>query len=303
MKRVPVVALAALALASPAAAELPFIESGSSIGEGAPLKAYATVSPAVHLFGDKVTARLAIVADTKWVVPERLRVRTRFTPYRPLRRPSVSRIQIGRFAQITWTWTLQCITSPCAPRIPPSERYRDFRFEPIRIDYLRPGGARQYGITATWPTVEVETQVAPGVRTYLQATKRFKWKFHTAPVAAPDYRVAPSLLSWLALGLAALAGAGALALGARWYLAVRPRRLPAVGETPTASTLERALALLQYAHAKGDETLERKVLERVADEVEADELTRRARELAWSQRAPEDEDVETLAERARERAE
>ena len=88
---------------------------------------------------------------------------------------------------------------------------------------------------------------------------------------------------------------------------MRPAAVPEPGLASSATTLERALALLTWAHARGDETLERKALERVADELvveqprpEVDELSRAARELAWSPHVPEDEEVETFAERARE---
>jgi hypothetical protein len=74
-----------------------------------------------------------------------------------------------------------------------------------------------------------------------------------------------------------------------------------------SSALERALAVLEWAHARGDETLQRKALERVAGEIvveaplpETDELSRTARELAWSSRTPEDDEVESFSERARE---
>jgi hypothetical protein len=306
MRRVLLVAAVALAAAAPAAARLPVFADGSVVGEGVPFKAYATVTPSVHMFGDKVTARLAVVADTKWVEPARLRVRTAFTPYRQLRRPHILRVQVGRFAQITWTWTLQCLTTPCAPRVPPSERYHDFRFKTIVIDYLAKDGSRAYGITATWPKVEVQTQVSPGVRDYMRETNRFKWRFHTTPVAAPTYRMSPSLLFWTAVGLVGALWLAALLLGRRWYRTLRPSASVADGAGPSATTLERALQLLAWAHASGDETLERKTLERVAAELQVedlDELSRRARELAWSQRTPEDEDVETIAERAREVAE
>src|SRR5206468_3275742 len=124
----------------PAAASLPVYSSGSSVGEGVPFKAYATVTPAVHLFGDVITARLAIVADTKLVDPARLRVSTGFTPYTLVTIPLVRQIEIGRFAQVTWTWTLRCLTTPCVPRVPPSDRYHVFRFQKIHISYLSPRG-------------------------------------------------------------------------------------------------------------------------------------------------------------------
>jgi hypothetical protein len=306
MTRALAVAAVALTLAAPAAARLPVFESGSVVGEGMPLKAYATVTPTVHLFGDEVTARLAVIADAKWVEPSRLRVHTSFEPYRPLRRATVTRVQVGRFAQVTWTWTLQCLTTPCAPRIPPSERYHDFRFKTIFIDYLAKDGKRVFGLTATWPKVEVQTQVSPGMRQYMAETNRLNWRFHTTPIAAPAYRVSPSTLFWTALGFAGALGLAALALAWRWYRAVRPRSVREVTVAPPATTLERALQLLAWAHATGNETLERKTLERVATELDiesVDELSQAARELAWSQRVPRDEDVETLAERAREAAE
>jgi len=306
VKRVLLVAVAALAVAAPAAARLPVYESGSVLGEGVPLKAYATVTPTVHLFGDNVTARLAVVADTKWVEPSRLRVRTGFTPYRPIHAPTVTRIQVGRFAQITWTWTLVCLTTPCAPRVPPSERFHDFSFSPIAIDYLKKDGKREYGITANWPQVEVQTQVSPGTREYLELTNRLKWRFHTSPIAAPDYRVSPSVLFWTALGLAGALALAALFLVGRWYRNLRPQTAAAPAAAPEATTLERALRLLAWAHASGNETLERKTLERVAAELDIDdveELSRAARELAWSEQTPPDDEVATLSERARETGE
>jgi hypothetical protein len=153
--------------------------------------------------------------------------------------------------------------------------------------------------------VEVVSQVSPGVATFLERTKHLNWRYHVAPVAAPTYRVSPTTLFRLALGASIVALLGAALLGVRWYRLIRPRRLQASG-TPAGTPLERALAVLAWAHARGDETLERKALERVAGELdvetpipEVDELSRAARELAWSARTPEDEEVETFSERAR----
>jgi hypothetical protein len=300
VKRLALVAAAALALAAPAAARLPVFQQGSSVGEGVPFKAYASVNPAVHLFGDELTAKIAIVADTRWVDPRRLRVTADFTPYQPTKPPAVLRLQVGRFAQVTWTWTLRCITSPCVPRLPPSDKFHVFKFRPARVDYLQLDGKPAYGINASFPPVEVLSQVSPGVVNFLRKTNRLNWRFDFTPVAAPSYRTSPDLLFWLAVGLAGAAGVGALWFAFRWYLVVRPRRAPPVVDAGTP--LERALAVLRYAHATGDETLQRKAFERVAGELgveRADELTLIARELAWSQRTPEDEEVEEFAEQAR----
>ena len=99
--------------------------------------------------------------------------------------------------------------------------------------------------------------------------------------------------------LAAVCGAAALFLAGRW--AVR-RRTPVAPTAPavTGTQLERALALFFWADAHGDETLQRKALERVADELPLDvlDLSETARELAWSPEMPEGEEVEAISERA-----
>jgi hypothetical protein len=295
-----VAALAALCIAAPAAAVLPVHKAGSSVGEGVPFKAYATITPTVHLFGDVLTARLALVADTRWIDPRRLRVLTTFAPYEKLQKPTVVRLSAGRFQQITYTWKIRCLTSPCVPRLPPSERWHVFRFSPAKIEYLEIGSAKpRYGISAYWPAVEVNSQVSPGVARFLAKTGHLKWRLALSPMAAPTYRVSPALLQWLAIALTGVFGGAALLFAARYYLMIRPRRVT-IAEAP-GTPLERALAVLRYAHETGDETLQRKAFERVADELgyeRADELTKVARELAWSPRTPEDEEVEQFATQA-----
>ncbi|HZC31250.1 MAG TPA: hypothetical protein VE261_06990, partial [Gaiellaceae bacterium] len=112
---------------------LPFYQSGTSLGEGIPVKAYARLSPTVALFGTAVTAKLAVVADTRYVDPVRLRVFPLFKPFRSVGPPRITRLRVGRFAEVTWTWTLRCLTSPCVPRIPPSDRFHVFSPHPIKI--------------------------------------------------------------------------------------------------------------------------------------------------------------------------
>jgi hypothetical protein len=283
-------------------AGLPYHPSGSVVGEGLPLKAYAGITPSVHLFGDTIHAKLAVVADTRWVDPARLRIRAGFAPYTPVADPTVLRLQVGRFEQMTWTWTLRCLSAKCVPVYPPSEKFHVFRFPNVHVDYLHANGAPDYGITASWPAVEVLSQVSPGVVTALVNLKKYNWQYRLTPVAAPTFRIRPMLLSWLALGTAALVSFAALLLAARWYRVLRPRRATAGVER--GSTLERALELLAWAHQHGDETLQRKAFERVGDELglepAVDELSQAAKELAWSPRLPGDDEVEAFTEQARE---
>lgn len=294
MKRAFLLALAGATVAIAAAPPpkgVPPAVTGSVIGEGLPLKAFASITPTVHLFGDTVTANLAVVADTKWVDPRRLNVQAQFAPYKPIHPPQVLRLHYGRFEQVTWTWKLRCLDVACIPRVPPSDKYRTFHFAPAHISY-----GKAYGLNAYWPRVEVLSQISPGVARLILQTKQIKWQTPITPVATPTYRTSPSLVFWLAVALASALGAASLLLAGRWLLLVRPRssRLQIAPGTP----LERALAVLRYAHERGDETLQRKAFERVADELgveRADELTRIARELAWSPRTPEDEEIEAFA--------
>jgi hypothetical protein len=219
VKRALLAAGAALILVAPAAARLPVFENGSSVGEGLPFKAYATISPTVHLFGDSITAKIAIVADTKLVDPTRLQVSTNFAPYVQTKSPTILRLRIGRFAQVTWTWTLDCLTSRCVPRLPPSDKFHVFRFHPAQITYLQRNRKPAYAIRASFPPVEVLSQVSPGVAAFLQKTSRLNWRLGMTPVAAPTYRLSPSLLLWLALGAAGV-GISSSARGAS------PRRPP-----------------------------------------------------------------------------
>jgi hypothetical protein len=282
---------------------MPFHPSGSAVGEGTPFKAYASITPVVHLFGDTLQAKLAVVADSRWVDPTRLRVRAGFAPYTPTGAPTMLTLHIGRFEQLTWTWHLRCLTARCVPVLPPSEKFHLFRFPSAHIDYLKPNGTREFGIDADWPTVEVLSQVSPSVQNALLNTRKYNWQYSLTPVAAPTFRVSPMLLFWLALGLAGAAVLGALLAGARWYRVLRPR--VAAADELEGSTLERALALLAWAHDHGDETLQRKAFERVASELgvvpQVNDLSQAAHELAWSPRLPEDEEVEAFAEEAREK--
>jgi hypothetical protein len=280
---------------------LPFQSSGSVVGEGLPLKAYASIKPTVHLFGDTLHAKLSVVADTRWVVPARLRVHATFKPYTPVGSPTLLHLQVGRFEQLTWTWTLRCLTVTCIPVAPPSELVHVFRFPQAHVDYLRPNGKRAYGINAYWPAVEVVSQVSPGVTNALLNLKKYDWQYQLAPVAAPTYRMRPLLLFWLALGLAGAVVLVALFSGWRWFRVIHPPALTV--EELEGSSLSRALTLLQWAHDHGDETLERKAFERIAAElgVAVDELSATAHELAWSQDLPADEEVEAFTEQAREK--
>ena len=290
-------ALAAFAVAAPADARTPLVHGGSAIGRNLPLKVYASISPPVHLFGDPITARVAVVADRKWVAPGNLRVAVHFDPYQRTRPPTRILSRNGRLVQVTWTWTLRCLTVECVPVTRSSDLSHVFHFGPAHVEYLSPGGKVEYALNARFQRVAVLSQLSPSVVSALES-HTINWQAPLTPVSAPHYRLSPDLAFWLAVALAVVLGAVGLALVTRWALQFRP----AAAATPTlgTSSLERALTLFFWARAHDDETLQRKALERVADELPFDvhDLSETARALAWSPEAPEEEDVQEISERA-----
>jgi hypothetical protein len=291
--------LAALALAAPAAAadKVPEVRGGSVIGKNLPLKVFASISPPVHLFGDSITAKVAVVADRKWVAPANLRVAVHFRPYEPIASPTEVRTSSGHLLQITWTWRLRCLTPECIPVMRHSQFTHVFLFSPAHIEYLSPTGQIRYAVDARFQRVEVLSQLSPSVIHALEA-HTIDWQAPITPITRPHYRVSPDLAFWLAVALAIVLGTTGLAVGTRWALQFRPRA-DAAASLP-ASSLERALTLFFWARAQNDETLQRKALERVADELPFDvhELSETARALAWSREAPDEEDVQVISERA-----
>jgi hypothetical protein len=291
--------LTALVVTAPAGAEIPPVHGGSVLGNNLPLKVYASVTPAVHTFGDPITARVAVLADRKWVAPANVRVKVHFRPYLSAGAPTVTRTANGRFLQITRTWKLRCLTVQCLPVMKKSDLAHIFQFSPAHVEYLSPQGQVRYAIDARFPRISVLTELSPGEIDALQH-RSLIWFSNSSvtPLPAPHYRVSPSHAFWLAVALASLLGAAGLFIGGRWALQFRPAR---AARAPTASSsLERALTLFFWARAHDDETLQRKALERVADELPFDvhDLSETARALAWSPETPEEEDVQEISERA-----
>jgi len=292
--------LAAFAAAAPAGADVPPVHGGSVLGRNLPLKVYASVTPAVHTFGDAITARVAVLADRRWVAPPNVRAIVHFAPYQPTGLPTVTRTSNGRLLQMTWTWKLRCLTVACLPVIKKkTDLTHIFKFSPAHVEYLSPQGQVRYAVDAQFQRVAVLSELSPDeVNALLHRSLIWYYQSNITPVAAPHYRVSPDRAFWLAVALAAVLGAAGLVIGGRWALQFRPAR--AARATAESSSLERALTLFFWARANDDETLQRKALERVADELPFDvhELSETARALAWSPETPEEEDVEEISERA-----
>ena len=262
------------------------------------LRAKASVSPPVVLFGDAVIARVSVIADTTRVDPARLRVATKFAPFERVEPPHKVQTSGGRYVQTTWTWKLRCLKAECVPIAPPSDVFQDVGFPPVQVRGVGVNG-KEYRAHTFFPRIKVVSQVSPREQAFIKAHKRIQWQYPLAPAAGDAYRIPPGVVFWLALLLAVLCGAAALLLAGRWALRLRTPAV-ATGPAVSGSQLERALALFFWASEHGDETLQRKALERVADELPLDvvDLSEIARELAWSPETPEGDEVEAISERA-----
>jgi hypothetical protein len=226
-------------------------------------------------------------------------VAANFAPFVAVGPPRELQTGSGRYVQTTWTWKLRCLTAACIPVAPPSDVSQDIRFPPAQVSGLGVNGKSGYRTHAFFPAVEVLSQVSPRERAFIETHKRVQWRYQLDPAAGDAYQIPPGLVFWLAVVLAGLCGAAALVLAGRWALGLRK---PSAATAPVlpSSYLERALALFFWANARGDETLQRKALERVADELPLDvvDLSEIARELAWSPETPEGDEVEAISERA-----
>ena len=282
-----VVLLLTLSTAAPAAAA------------AGPLHATASVTPPVQLFGDPVTAQVSVLADTTQVDPARLQVRVKFAPFVPAGKPREIRTGNGRYVQTTWIWKLRCLTVACIPTSLANDAYNDFGFPPAQVRAPALHGTRAYSTHTFFPTVRVMSVISPREKALILLKGNVRWLYQLAPASGDGFTRSPALVFWLAVGLAGLCAIAALVLARRWVL-LRRVPLAAAGDAVPASYLERALALFFWANARGDETLQRKALERVADELPLDggELSGIARELAWSAETPEGEEVEAISSRA-----
>jgi hypothetical protein len=205
----------------------------------------------------------------------------------------------GRYVQTNWTWKLRCLTAVCVPVSPPSDVFHVFKFPPVQVRGVGINGKTRYATHAFLPQFEVLSQVSPREKNYILGRKHILWLYQVAPATADAYRLSPGLVFWLAVALAGLCAAAAVVLAGRWALRFRAPHA-ALAPAVSGSYLERALALFFWASARGDETLQRKALERVADELPLDviDLSETARELAWSPETPQGEAVEAISQHA-----
>jgi hypothetical protein len=229
----------------------------------------ALLAPRGVLFGDPLVARLDVVVDRERLDPETIELDTQFVPYL-VRRERRDRADYERFTRLRYRFELDCLETACVPD--GIEKPIQFPQAIVRTEGTQVGEAE-------WPLFLIGARVR---ETGVAAVNAREWRA-AAVVRPPTYRVGPTLMTALlvvlALGLLGVATA-ALAVGLRAVSLKRRRRL---------SALERALVVLEQAHAAGIAEEQRLALDRLADELRATgagDLAVSARRLAWAAETP-----------------
>lgn len=293
------VLLAGLALAAVAAAGLAVLllrdEGGPESGLR-PLRARATLSDRIVVFGDTVRAQVDLALDLRHVDPSSVKVRVAFHPWRRVEPVRVRRTDAGSSSHVRMTYVLRCLKQPCVPE-------RDtlpFTFAPARIEFRNRAGGRG-ALRAAFPHLVVHTRIAA-----TDLADAAPWRLDVGNVPEPSYRASPGLLLAFLLGgsLVLLTGGGALAYLGWPRRHVEPEPVPEPEPELLPTPLEQALELLEDAARANGVGAERRSLELVAEVLaergEEDGLAEAARALAWSPTTPGPEKTRSLAARVRE---
>jgi hypothetical protein len=277
--------------------------------EGPPVEfedigARGVLSPRTILFGDTLRAGVEVVVDNTRIDPASVRVAMNFAPWEVLGEPERIRRDAGTTTYISTRWTLRCLTGPCVP----AGQAAPLEFDPARVSYVegdRTDGGRS-STPVAWPLLTVFSRFASAAfEGATAASSSTPWRADTVTLPAVSYRVSPSVLAIVAIGIAGLFAAGGIAL----VVLAWPRREhapppePEPEPLPVLTPLEQALELLEDASRDDGAEDRRRSLELVA-EVLADhdgarDIVRAAKVLAWSEDAPEVEDTSGLAQRVR----
>lgn len=299
-----VVALAAVALAAVIAARGGGGDDDVVAG-ARPIAVRRWVAPESQLFGDPVVATIDVVVDAARVDVESVSVDASFAPYDVVGEPVRIRNAAGPLVRLRTRYRLQCLAQVCVP----AHAELPLTLAPARVTYVRADGAPGTPRIVRWPRLTIVSQFERGVPRQNGLGSTFTsapgLRARVQPPGEPSWRVPPAaMLAGLIGGAAVLVGLAAL------LLVPLVRRTPEPEPEPDAAIeltpLQRALVGLDWARAAGGSREQRKALELLAEELEADTeddlttLADDARVLAWSARPPGDESTDTLARRVRE---
>jgi hypothetical protein len=240
----------------------------------------ASFDPPAAQFGDRVVARVVVLADRGVLDTSKLQVTEDVAPLTTLGPAEVSRTTRGRLLVVSYELPTVCVTEQCLAK--------RLRLPAARAEAPRRGGG-VVRVETAWPVLEMGGRVTAA--DLAQSRPPFR-----SDTSAPSvtYRIAPATLSFLLDLAAALLAAAGVALAA-WQAAGLLRRRRA---SDTRDELERALALVREAEARPPEDRRRAVglLARLL-RPRNERLAGDAGDLAWSEPKPAPDELAALAER------
>jgi hypothetical protein len=248
----------------------------------------AAVNPQSAYVGDTLIARVDVLVDRRRIDPSTLAVRGSLAPY-VAGAPSIERRDVGDASRVTHTLRLRCDVRPCLPPDPERGGRRTFVLPGLQLLFRRTDGSKG-SLLLPLPALEILSRLSRSEAALLEDFAVIP--FRASPALDPvRYAVSPT---WLA---SLLLAAAALLLTAAGWLVLRygPRRKePTAPEPPPVPTivlspLERALAVVEGARARGSIQEEREALELLARELGRNgdpELAATAKGLAWSAQGP-----------------
>lgn len=265
----------------------------------------AEVEPRTHRFGDTVRLRLELLVPNDQLDPDTLRAGGRFSPYEVVGSPQRQLVDVGSFTVARYTLSLRCIKEACLP----GEDAKEFEFPPAGFTWKTqaPPGRRfqdrrldERRASGSMPTL----RIAPGLTP--EDLTQTRWRSSVATLPSPGTGISAQALAAIMLGGAAALVAAAAGLLALWASRELGRREDArlVADTPP-EPLEQALRLVEGVNSNGDATRRRLALQTLAAELRAAHepaLAGDAERLAWTEDAPEGDDVALLAASVRERS-
>lgn len=266
--------------------------------------ASGSLTPAIQLFGDTVTARAQVVLDNRKLDPDRVQLKTAFAPYKAVGDMRLSRRDAGGLTELSYEIPLRCLELACTTEgigttvNPQGGAPRVFRFTPGSLLYADPGKkAPRLLRSIRWPPLESASRINGQDPTQVFG---FPFRGSVTPLPSLTYRISPPKLAAILLALAAL-----LLVLPVTLLVRRLRRRPAPVEElePELSPLERALLLVEWSRGRDDPEERRAALEALAAELDAlgdGALATDVRAEGWRPPTPDPDEAGRLAGRVKE---
>jgi hypothetical protein len=280
LTRLALIAVAAIAAAVAAVLLIGHAVPVQGVRPSSALVVRASFEPPAAQFGDRVVARIDVLADRSVLDTSKLHVTEDVAPLTALGAARVSRTVRGQLLVVSYELPAVCVSEQCIAK--------RLQLPAARAEAPRHGGG-VVRVKTAWPLLEIRGRVTAADLAKSRPPLR-------GDTSMPNvtYRIAPTTLSFLLDLVAALLAAAGVALGAWQAVALLRRRRT----SDTRDELERALALVREAETRPPEDRRRAVglLARLLSRRD-ERLAGDAGDLAWSEPKPAPEQLAALAER------